>query len=63
MDQANILYIVFFFSLILMFYVLHKIWNKSDYKTSKRWIYTYVTLLFPIIGFFIINVDRNKLKA
>lgn len=63
MDKANFIYIAFFFSLILMFYVLHKIWNNSNYAKGKRWVYTYITILFPIIGFFIIQFDRYKLKT
>lgn len=63
MNKANFIYIAFFISIILMFYVLHNIWNKSNYEKGKKWVYTYVTVLFPIIGFLIILFDRKELKT
>jgi len=53
MDKPNILYVIFFISVIVMIITLRKIIKQKTMKKSSKAILIYLTVIIPFLGFFL----------
>lgn len=55
MYKTYVLIIVFVLSIIVMLFTLKKITNNKSLNKQTKLIYTYLTILIPFLGYFLVK--------
>lgn len=60
MEKIYILYIVAFFSIILMFITLNKISKKKVFEKYNKTLLILITIFIPLLGFILVMSEDKK---